>query len=179
MNSRFKFILSSSLLLPGLSYASPCTEGNNSNRTLLKNCRIQSTNDSQSGDELKDIRVCVSSIEKSGGYFGGDLITWYFTHFEITKASSGEKIEYTFDNPDGRHNFRSPLDYSVVDVNGSQFFLESHRTNYPQDSKKGYIDLHFINYDTQTGNLTFKHDKRDGILKGRWNSILEFEAVCQ
>ncbi|MEN9811099.1 MAG: hypothetical protein RLZZ488_2666 [Pseudomonadota bacterium] len=159
------------------AFASPCTEGNQSRHRLLKRCTIRETPDLVSGAMIQRVDVCLSKIEKSGGPFGGDMIPWFFSHFEITPVA-GEKQTFTFDSPDGRHNFRSVIDYSVIDFTDGFFYMESHRTKYPDNSRKGYVDLHTVTFDQNTKVLRFDYSKRNGVMFGRWEDKISFEAVC-
>jgi hypothetical protein len=167
-----------SIALPSTAFASPCTSGDQSQHRLLKSCKIGQTTDLVTGGELRDISVCLSVIEKSGGPFGGDLIPWYFSNFSYTSAE-GKKVEHTFFSPNGRHNFRSMIDYSVVELDDSVFYMESHRTKYPENSRSGIIDLHEVTYDLASGKLTFDYTKRMGVMFGRWVDQVGFEAVCK
>lgn len=165
-------------LLPAVVLASPCTTGDQSPNTLLKSCRITQTTDLVSGAELHNIDICLSMVEKSGGPFGGDMIPWYFSSFSYTDAS-GKKVEHTFNSPNGRHNFRSLIDYSVVELYDSMFYMESHRTKYPEGSRSGTIDLHEVTFDLNSGKISLDHSKRMGVMFGRWVDQVAFEAVCQ
>lgn len=167
-----------SISLPAIAFASPCTSGDQSKNSLLKSCKIPHTTDLVSGTEIRDIEVCLSMVEKSGGPFGGDLIPWYFSNFSFID-SSGQKVEYTFNSPNGRHNFRSPIDYSVVELDESSFYMESHRTKYPQNSRSGNIELHEVSFDLNSGKIRFDYSKRLGVMFGRWVDQVAFEAVCQ
>jgi hypothetical protein len=160
-----------------LAVASPCTEGTNSAHTLVKKCSIQNASDTVSGAPLKNVDVCISVIEKSGGPFGGDLIPWFFTHFVVTKES-GEKVTYEFNNPDGRHNFRSLQDYTALDFFENEFYLESHRVVYPSGSRKGNIELHTIDFNMNSNSLTFEYTKKNGVLFGAWQKQMAFAGSC-
>lgn len=163
---------------PILAFSSPCTSGDQSQHQLLKTCTIKQAHDSVSGATLSDIQVCVSQIEKSGGPFGGDTIPWFYSHFSFVDGS-GKKVEYVFNSPNGRHNFRSLLDYSVVEMDETEFYMESHRTKYPEGSRSGMIDLHTVTYDLSSSKLTFDYTQRAGVLFGRWTNQVSFEGVCQ
>lgn len=158
--------------------ASPCTQGARSQNKLLKSCTIRGAQDLVSGTKLRNVSVCVSVIEKSGGPFGGDMIPWFYSNFEIT-PETGEKVKFEFDSPDGRHNFRSLIDYSVIDFTDGQYSMESHRTQYPEGSRKGYVDLHTVLFDVNTKMLRFDYSKRNGIMFGRWEDQIAFEGACE
>lgn len=179
MQKKVFFVAMVSLLsVPSMSMASPCTEGEQNQHQLLKACKIKNATDAVSGNKLPNVEVCLSRIEKSGGPFGGDTIPWYYSHFKI-ENESGEVLQYVFNSPNGRHNFRSLIDYSVVELIDSQFYMESHRTKYPDNSRKGTIDLHVVSFDTNTQILNFDYSKRLGVMFGRWEDKLSFEAHCQ
>lgn len=165
-------------LISNVVFASPCTEGNQSQNRLLKSCKISRIKDLVSGGELRDINVCVSVIEKSGGPWGGDLIPWYFSSYSYTDAE-GEKVTQEFFSPNGRHNFRSLIDYTVVELDGSAFYMESHRTKYPANERRGSVERHEIDFDLRNGNLKYDYTKRNGVMVGRWTDQVAFEAVCQ
>ncbi|MBM3382696.1 MAG: hypothetical protein FJY29_09685 [Betaproteobacteria bacterium] len=177
LSSRFALAILS-VFLPATVFASPCTSGEQSKNSLIKSCKITSTTDFVTGAELRDIEICLSVVKKSGGAFGGDLIPWYFSNFSYTNAA-GMKVHYTFNSPNGRHNFRSPMDYSVVEFNGSQLFMESHRTQYPENSRKGQIALHEVEFDINSGKIKFDYSQRLGVMFGSWVDQVAFEAVCQ
>lgn len=167
-----------SLFMSSVALASPCTDGNQGHHRLLKSCKIARTTDLVLGGELRDINVCMSMIEKSGGPWGGDMIPWYFSNFSYTNAE-GKRVEHEFFSPNGRHNFRSLIDYTVIELDESMFYMESHRTKYPANEKRGNIELHEVSFDLNSGNLRFDYSKRNGVMFGRWVEQVAFEAVCQ
>lgn len=160
------------------AFAAPCTEGPYDGRKLLKSCTISVAENEVNGEEIKDIHVCLSRLQKDGGRLGGDKITWFLSTFEMTHES-GETEAFVFDTPDGRHNFRSPIDYAVTEFSSDFFYMESHRTKYPENSRKGYIDWHMVDFDVASGALSFEYRKRSGIMLGRWSDKIKFQAVCQ
>lgn len=160
------------------AFAAPCSEGANQNRRLIKSCTIDSAVNEVSGEKLSNISICLSSLQKEGGRFGGDRITWFLSTFEMTRES-GETQSFEFDTPDGRHNFRSPIDYAVTEFSSNFFYMESHRTKYPEGSRKGTIDLHKVDFDTVSGSLNFEHSHRTGTILGRWSDKIRFSAICQ
>lgn len=159
-------------------FAAPCNEGVNQGRRLIKSCSIESVENEVSGENLSNIKICLSSLQKDGGRFGGDRITWFLSTFEMTRES-GEVETLQFDTPDGRHNFRSPIDYAVTEFNRDFFYMESHRTKYVDGSRKGTIEWHMVDFDTGSGSITFEHRQKSGTMLGRWSDKVKFSAVCQ
>lgn len=159
------------------AFAAPCNEGANQGRRLIKSCTIDSVQNEISGEIISDIKVCLSSLQKDGGRFGGDRITWFLSSIEMTRGT-GEIESFEFDTPDGRHNFRSPIDYAVTEFSSDFYYMESHRTKYIDGSRKGYIDWHLVDLDTKSGAMAFQHRQRSGTVLGRWSDKIRFEAVC-
>ncbi|MEY2986634.1 MAG: hypothetical protein RJB13_155 [Pseudomonadota bacterium] len=160
------------------AFAAPCNEGPNQGRRLIKSCSIESVENEVSGEKLSNISICLSSLQKEGGRFGGDRITWFLSSFDMTRES-GETESIQFDTPDGRHNFRSPIDYAVTEFSNNFFYMESHRTKYADGSRKGTIEWHMVDFDTSSGSITFEHRQKSGTMLGRWADKIKFSAVCQ
>ena len=178
MNKFFLGPIVVSTVVVSNAFAAPCNEGPNQDRRLIKSCSIESVENEISGEKLSNIDICLSSLQKDGGRFGGDRITWFLSSFEMTRES-GETESFQFDTHDGRHNFRSPMDYAVTEFSNNFFYMESHRTKYADGSRKGTIDWHMIDFDTNSGSITFEHRHRTGKILGRWLDKIKFTAVCK
>ncbi|MFZ9521091.1 MAG: hypothetical protein ACO3A4_11510 [Silvanigrellaceae bacterium] len=170
------FVVASCLV--SYANAAPCNEGPNQGRRLIKACQAESVRNEVSGETISNVNLCLSSLQKDGGAFGGDRITWFLSSFEMVRES-GEVEKFEFDTPDGRHNFRSPIDYAVTEFSNDYFYMESHRTKYTDGSRKGYVDWHLVDFDTASGTLNFEYRQRSGVMLGRWSDKIKFAAVCR
>ncbi len=173
-----KFVGFVSLIVSGNAIASPCTEGDFSGYQIMKTCKVENIQSTHSDKKIAKVDVCMSFAEKSGGPFGGDLVPWYFGSFQVTKES-GETVNFSFHAPDGRHNYRSTLDYTAVDFFDSEFVLESHRVVYPNNSRKGRIELLTLDFNFVTNKISFDYKTRDGVMWGAWQNPVSFRGDCE
>jgi hypothetical protein len=172
---------SSILIGLGLSVnalASVCTDGELSKRNLLVECKANDLVDTRNGSLYSEVKFCISREWRDGGPFGGEKIPWYFTHIEVIDDAGGVQ-SYTFDNPDGRHNFRSLLDYTELFHDGGDFALLSNRTVYPAPMKPGKIHTHNVEFNFGSGRLFVNYDRSERVNFGKVTEIIEIQGTCR
>lgn len=176
----YKLILSVIMTLisfPSIADTSLCASSTSSTHRVLKTCRADKIEIDTQNQRWQKVDFCLSREERSGGPFGGETIPWYFTNIRLTSAQ-GEELIIKLENPDGRHNFRSPIDYSVLDLTEGLFLLDSHRTKYPNDNRRGYIDQHLVLFNFSTNRLELTQNQRNPVQFGKWKELFSLAAEC-
>jgi hypothetical protein len=165
----------------GLSFSalgSVCQDGELSKRQLLVDCTAKDLTDSRNGIVYPELKFCVSREWREGGPFGGEKVPWFYTHIEAVDAN-GAVQTYTFDNPDGRHNFRSMIDFTELYHDDYYFSLLSNRTVYPGRLKAGKIHIHQVEFDFGSGELSVSYDRSERVLFGKVTDILHVQGICR
>lgn len=164
--------------IPAMADSTLCATSSNSTLRVLKSCSSNQVITGTQPSVWSKAELCLSREERSGGPFGGETIPWFYTNIRLTSVE-GKELLIQLENPDGHHNFRSPIDYSDLDLTDGLFLLESHRTKYPNGNRRGHVDQHIVNFNFTTDKLEVWHNQRSPIQFGKWREELSFAADCR